>query len=367
MTMTRPLRVAFYWGTLGARPRPLSETNPYGPLLIEAIARQGVDIRFEQRHDQDFLADHAGEIDVLHLHWPHHEYADPDRAIMEARMRAFLARLEWAVAAGYRIVWTAHNLYPHDSPHRDLDHIFRVALCRLASVVIAHCDAAADAVASTFGRTGPVVVIPHGSFIDTHPRELTREQARESLSVPDDVTVLGVFGSIDPYKGIEDLIAAVAALPEDHWLLVSGNCEAGYAATLRARMAERLGARGVLRAFDGFAPGLEVIRVLAASDICPVAFRAATTSGTVILALSWGIPVVVPAIGCLPATVEDGAGVVYDPSEPGALVAALRTAVAMDRAVAGGAALASMRRLGWDTIAAATVQAYRTTRATGWT
>ncbi len=357
MPVPSPLRVAHYYGE--GQPQPLTETNPYGPLLAAALERQGVHVTFEVRHDEAFLREHAGAIDVLHFHWPHYEYADPDREAAERRMRAFVARLTLARGLGYRVVWTAHNVYPHDRSNRDIDHAFRVELCRVASAVIAHCEASAAAVREAFGRADRLFVIPHGHFIGTHPPAVSRTDARTSYGIPADAYVYGFFGNIQPYKGLEALLDAFARLPDDPWLVITGGGWPDHIAAIGAQIADRDLRRVVFRPFEPFAPGIEIIRALAAADSCPVPFRATTTSGSLVLALSWSRPVVAPALGCLPMTVLPGAGVLFDPDDPEALFGALQAVRALDPAASAEAALASVARFDWDDIAAATIEAYR--------
>ena len=354
---SRQLRVAYYYGD--GVPKPLIETNPYGPLLAEALERRGVEVIYEVRHDRAFLDAHAGDLDVLHFHWPHYDYTDPDRATTERRMWDFVDELAHARELGYHVVWTAHNVYPHDRAHRDLDHTFRVELCRLASAVIAHCDLAAETVSRTFGRTDRIFVIPHGNFIGTHPPLIGRSQARASYGVPDDAYVYAFFGNIQPYKGIEELLDAFIELPDEPWLVITGGGWPDHVAAIGARIRAGRPGRVVYRTFEPFAPGIEIVRALAAADSCPVPFRATTTSGSLVLALSWGLPVVAPALGCLPTTVLPGAGVLYDPDDPLGLVHALSAVRELDPGAAAEAALASVRRFEWDDIAARTIEAYR--------
>ncbi|HEX6868745.1 MAG TPA: glycosyltransferase family 4 protein [Candidatus Limnocylindrales bacterium] len=357
MPRPSPLRVAHYYGD--RPPRPLTETNPYGPLLADALERQGIEVTFEVRHDEAFLRENAGAIDVLHFHWPHYEYADPDRDTAERQMRDFVERLTLARELGYRVVWTAHNVYPHDRSNREIDHTFRIELCRIASAVIAHCEASADAVRQAFGRTDRLFVIPHGHFIGTHPPELSRMDARDSYGIPTDAYVYGFFGNIQPYKGVEALLDAFVMLPGDPWLVITGGGWPDHIAAIGELIAARDHHRVVYRPFEPFAPGIEIIRALAAADSCPVPFRATTTSGTVVLALSWARPVVAPALGCLPMTVLPGAGVLYDPDEPDALFRALQAVRTLDPVASAEVALASVARFDWDEIAAATIEAYR--------
>jgi glycosyltransferase involved in cell wall biosynthesis len=350
------MRVAFFYNQERLPPSH-PQTNPYGPLLSAALEQRGVEIEFALNLDDRFLQEHRGKIDILHLNWPHYDYYDDDAAVMERQLAVFVHRLETARDLGYKVVWTAHNLYPHNRRHRALDHEGRLALCRLANAVIAHCAAAAEAVKETFGRTERLFVIPHGHFIDVYPDTISREEARARLGIPPDAFAYGFFGSLQPYKGIEALLEDFARLPEDDaWLVISGGGKEDYLETMRRRAADI--PRVVLRTFPR-APSEEITLIMRAADVVTLPFVATMTSGTLILALSWGRPVIAPALGCLPETVAPDAGILYDPESPDALHQALRAIRDRDLDAAGRAALDCARRFDWDHIADLTLEAYR--------
>jgi glycosyltransferase involved in cell wall biosynthesis len=96
-----------------------------------------------------------------------------------------------------------------------------------------------------------------------------------------------------------------------------------------------------------------------AADVITLPFLAATTSGTLMLALSWGRPVIAPALGCLPSTVAPEAGILYDPTDSEGLPKALKSIRGWQLNGASAAALACARRWDWDEIAAQTEGAYR--------
>src|SRR5439155_3409029 len=198
---------------------------------------------------------------------------------MHARMRQFVARLELARALGYKVVWTAHNIYPHNRRHQAIDHECRLEICRLATAVIAHCEAARDEVERRFGRRCALFVIPHGNFIDVYARSGTRAQARAQLGVPEAAFAYGFFGGLMPYKGFEELIAEFRGLAgDDAWLLGTGGGKPEYLDRLRA-LVEGV-PRIVLRTFAR-APNEEIAAVLDAATVIALPFTATMTYGTV--------------------------------------------------------------------------------------
>jgi beta-1,4-mannosyltransferase len=350
------MRVAYYYHQGRRLPPSDPNNNPYGELLCQALERRGVEVEFTLPFDEDYLRRNQGRIDILHFNWPHHDYYHDDAALMEQRMQAFVGNLELARELGYKVVWTAHNLYPHNRTHQEIDHRCRLALCRLATAVIAHCDASAAAVRQTFGRTGGLFIIPHGNFIDVYPTLYSREAARAELGIPADAFAYGFFGSIQPYKGVEALIDGVARLPgDDVWLAASGSGVEPYLGTVRARAAVH--PRVILRTYRR-APSEDIALIMQAADVVTLPFVATMTSGTLMLALSWGRPVIAPGLGCLPETVSPDAGILYNPDEPDALHRALLAIRERDLRAAGEAALACARRFDWDRIATLTLEAY---------
>ncbi len=350
------MRVAFYYGTLR---EPNDQTNPYGNLLADALARQGVEVEYVLDHSTDWLRANAHRFDAMHWHWPSHEYTDTrSRPETERRMAEFLAELRLARAQGWRVVWTAHNLYPHDRTFHDVNVAFRRAFVEIATAIISHCESAADAVRAEFQPSTPMFVIPHGNFIDVLPPTVTREEERAALGIPDGDFAYGFIGNLLPYKGLEELIDAFRAVDDGRsWLLISGGTrprEYGESIVARASGHPRI----VVRPYD-YAPGEAFVRVLQASEVIVLPFRASTTSGSLVQALSWPRPCIVPAMGCLPTQMDADAGILYAPDSPGALEAALRAARGLDLAAARDAALRSAVRADWDEIARATSQAYR--------
>jgi glycosyltransferase involved in cell wall biosynthesis len=352
----RDVRVAYYYNEVERLPPGDPRTNPYGALLCEGLERQGVAVEFTVDFDEGYLRRNRGRVNVLHFNWPHYDYYHDDAAVMERRVDEFVLRMELARELGYKVVWTAHNLYPHNPTHREIDHRCRLELCRLATAVIAHCDVAADAIRRTFGRARNLFVVPHGHFIGVYPDWVTREAARAMLGVPADAFAYGFFGSIQPYKGIEPLINAFRRLPgEEDWLVVSGSGQADYLAAIARRVAGH--PRIVLRTYPR-APSEDVGLIMRAADVVVLPFVATLTSGTLMLALSWARPVVAPALGCLPATVDPAAGLLYDPNLDDALHRSMVAIRGYDLAASASAALACARRFDWDAIAARTLEAY---------
>lgn len=340
--------------------------NPYQRLLADALARHGVTAiggRPGRRRPLPILAAwrRAGRPPVIHLHWTH-EYlkgrgTGPSRL---SRLRLAL-QLDWLRRRGVRVVWTIHNIAGHDRPRDPAEMSAQRDTLRRVDAAIAHCAAARAAAIGAWGLTPAeaerIAVVPHGSYAGVHPPGPGRAAARARLGLPAAGPVLLFLGVVRPYKGIEALVGALAALPDPDLRLVIAGEQKDAALGTALAAAAAADPRIVLR--PGYVPDGDVGLLMDAADVVALPFRDILTSGSAILALTFGRPVVAPARGCLPETIPPAAGVLYDPDAPGALAAAIAEALAGDRAAQEAAARAAADGLAWDPIAARTAALYR--------
>ena len=98
-------------------------------------------------------------------------------------------------------------------------------LCRRADCVIVHSRQNEQQIIEAYGLSPERVVrIPMGANTEDIPR-ISRDEARAALGLPRDAAVVLSFGTIRPYKGIEDLIEAFADVARDRphaRLLIAG-------------------------------------------------------------------------------------------------------------------------------------------------
>jgi len=265
--------------------------------------------------------------DVIHVHWPSFLYYDPSsllRSLLNAaRMRVIFAL---ARAKGARIVWTAHNLYPHEGgrdfwPHR----VMRRYIARIASRIFVHGTTAQRILQSEFGIPDErLTQIPHGHWIDRYPRVMSRVAAREALKLSSTAYVFGFIGICRPYKHLEVLLHAFGRLPDgDHTLLVAGMFESDeYLATIRSAIAEH--GRGRVHFEPRFIADSEMSLYMSAIDALVVPYADALTSGSALLAMSFGRAFVSPNVGGLRDIIDRDCGELYATNEEDALVRALR-------------------------------------------
>ena len=350
-------RAVFFWEERGL---VLDEpaANPYGGLLARALAPHGVALESGWAIDPDWVRAQHGRVQILHFNWIHRFYTDPDPAVRRARFRKLVASLVLARRLGMRLVWTMHNLYPHEVHDALLDRRGRQLICLLAHSVIAHCHRAADLLAQHFRRRHGVHVIPHGHFMDVYPNTITRAAAREALGLPQDALVYTFLGHIRAYKGVERLLNVFETLPNERLrLVVAGRVHPSYRGALPDAAGNMSDRRILFR--PGQVPVDELQLYFNAADAAVLPFLDALTSGSAITALGFGCPIVVPGVGCLTELVGDGrCGVLYDTERTSGLREAMEEMAARSGPAAREGARSRAMELGWEGIAERTLEAY---------
>jgi glycosyltransferase involved in cell wall biosynthesis len=297
----------------------------YNECLYRELAGLGIEA---QRGEWSvrWLHRHLRRGDMLHLHWPSFYYYDPRSLYRTLKgITRFCAVLLLAWLKGVRIFWTAHNLYPHDGGRSLLVHrLARRLVIAVSERIFVHGPSAAATLEHEFpGSRRKHVLIEHGHWIDYYPPHQGRAQARASLGLRPETFVYGFVGSCKPYKGLEELISAFARLSGDFTLLIAGHFQSEtYASEIRQRVATLPANRVVL--VPRFLADDEIQRHVVAIDALILPFREVLTSGSLILGLSFGIPVVAPRIGAVVDVMNPHTGVLYDPQQPQALVRAMQ-------------------------------------------
>jgi glycosyltransferase involved in cell wall biosynthesis len=342
--------------------------NPYQRLLAAGLREQGIEAsavsEWPERSPIVGAWRAQGRPDVVHIHWIHDFLGGSKGRPSRRNVLGFDLQLRLLKARGVRIVWTVHNLKGHEAggaggDPRDAD-AHRIIIER-ADATILHCAYARDALIELYRPSAAAQarlhVLPHGNYVRQYEVDADATAARAALGLASAGTVFAFVGSIRGYKGVAELLDAFGdGLGPDARLLVCGK---PLPAKLGRELEERAAAdaRIVLRLER--IPEEDLSRVLRAADVVVLPFRDILTSGSAILALSHGRPVVAPAMGCLPETLPQDAAILYDPGAPDALGAALRRAAQSDLVAMGARARAYADGLDWGPIAAQTAWLYR--------
>jgi hypothetical protein len=151
------------------------DANPYQSLLYGEMRRLGVQVSYlgELTPIQtlnrlllplEIVARRLAGARVLHLHWvftfafPGARGFPPMRGVAQAW---FLVVLRVSRMVGMHLVWTAHNVLPHEPVFAD-DVAARRALVEASDLVLVHSRSTLDELAALGAVPRRYAVIPHG-------------------------------------------------------------------------------------------------------------------------------------------------------------------------------------------------------------
>ena len=297
--------------------------NPYQDLLYADLDR--IDVEPVPVRE---LMSHLGSADggVLHLHWTTPILA---KAETEGEARAVVAALATALdgfaSRGGRLMWSVHNVLPHESRFHEEEVALAQLVADRADVVHVLSPVTAAAVAPYY-RLDPakVAVVAHSSYRGCYPDRVNRERARDKLGIPRGDTVLLAFGQIRPYKGLDRLLDAFDAMvlddPSLRLLVVGRPGRDSRVPTLVERL------RNTPRVECRFhrIPDHRVQVWHRAADLAVTSYAGILNSGSFLLAESFDLPVVAPRAGALVERDGEAHVRLYD---PGDLEPVLRRAV----------------------------------------
>ena len=230
---------------------------------------------------------------------------------------------------GIRVVYTAHNLLPHDDPSRK-SRLGAAAWYHSADRVIVHSRANAEEMRKLFGaQADKLSVIPHGNYGFFEPFTGGRGEARRILGIPAGKKVVLFFGLIRRYKGLENLLAALRrarAVDRELYLVIAGKLIPYGERTpdsFRALFGEMGIGESVLFRPD-YVPMDAVGAYFAAADVIALPYLKTYQSGIVHLAYSFERPVIATRTGGLPEVVRDGkSGILVPVGDVGGFAEAL--------------------------------------------
>ncbi len=361
------------------------DTSPSGGMahytynLCQALCESGIDVRLLTHRDYE-LASFSRAFSLVRTFDREVPYLRSVKTILSEYRRfrpeivhfqtLVSTRKDWLLfallrAMGARIVFTAHNVLPHET--RLFERLTYAWMYRLSSMVILHSKENQKEFRRLFRTdTARTVVIPHGSYGFFRGRQVPdRGPARRKIGVPDRGGVILFFGAIRPYKGLHTLIEAFGELVtqgREIYLVIAGQVLVGT----EAEYHDAIGRAGVTDRVlfrHEYVPFEEVSDYFAAADVVALPYTHIYDSGVLHIAYALGVPVVATPVGSFLDHVQDGeTGLVVRTGDARGLAEALARVLddeGLRRRLGRNAQHYDALHFGWDGIASRTDELYR--------
>ncbi|MEP1930272.1 MAG: glycosyltransferase, partial [Roseibium sp.] len=294
---------------------------------------------FVRGDDFQFDAD-----DIYWIHWEDRQFGQPQE---NQELADELKLVEQGLLAlkrkGVRLVWTVHNFLPHNSA-RDMAAIDagRKMLVPMMDVVHVHTPHAKQVMSEAYKISeDQLCVVSHPSYLgQLEAQDITL--ARRDVLPKQDRRAFIHIGKVQENRGGQFLWAGLKTLAKhtDAWKIdIAG----------KVSRSERRGLRwirkmGNVNMPDRFLPDDEFRDMVAAAHVCVAPFERVFSSGSIMMALTFGLPVVAPDLPAirdhLPKPLHR---FLYSPGNKRAFMLAMRGFVLME-----DAELLELRRIAMD-------------------
>ena len=239
-----------------------------------------------------------------------------------------------------------------------------------ADALIANTDAEAASLVSLYEACPDnVSVVSPGVDLYTFTAGSGRKAAREAVGLPQDAHILAFVGRIQPHKGPEVLIRAVAEMlnhsphlrPKLITVIMGGASGSGVGEVERLKdLVSWLNISDVVR-FENPVPRAQIPQWYRAADLVCVPSYSESFGLVALEAQACGTPVVATAVGGLRTAVADGiSGVLVDGHDPRAWSSVLARLLQepQRRVLLSMGAIEHASHFGWDATARGTLDIY---------
>jgi beta-1,4-mannosyltransferase len=350
------------------------DSNPYQELLYSPMIKGDMQISYLEAPFRSqtilmllfiplILYKRLSGYNIFHLHWMYGFSFPWGNNFWRSNIGRFVMGVYIAICVlfirlcGMKLVWTVHNITPHEKQTSN-DAFLARFIGKLSNAIIVHSRQTKNKLQEIKINTINAHVIPHGNYDNVYPNKLSRIKARNILGIKPDEKVVLFFGLIRYYKGVDNLLDAFLKLKQSNIkLVVVGKCDQRL---LCEEINQKIKINKNLIFINSFIPKGDVQIYFKAADIACFPFRSITTSGSVMLALTFGKPIIAPNIGAI-QELPKNIGMIYMPDTPNILEKTLR-----DFAVLPSEKISEMSKAArlcaemynWDYIAERTMEIY---------
>lgn len=285
--MQAKIKVAFF-------PYGLTQANPYQNLIIQGLENNGVEvIKVPGIKFFPLLTLKPAQPDIIHVFWPHDLYMGKNIFTRVVKQISLLLTLN--ILKKYPTVYSAENISAHNpigmSQATELKWIGKI-LKRCRGIVFMS-DAAKEIFESYYQiQNKKTVIIPHISYKSIYPNQITKVEAKEKMGVSGSFVFL-VLGRLQPYKGIEQAIAAFKLLQNQNCkLIIAGkSISSDYFNKLQLEAGELLDGSIILN--NSFIPNNEIQQFMNAADCLILNYLDVPLNpGSLVMAKDFNIPVI---------------------------------------------------------------------------
>jgi len=271
------------------------------------------------------------------------------------------------------IIYTMHNLLPHDIGEKDavgIKFAFKL-IYKSVNHLIVHSEANKKELMKAFNiNYGKISIIPHGDYTFILPKSpCSQKDLRKELDLEQSGKVILCFGAIRRYKGIDFLIQAfsevVKEIPHSRLLIVGKSASVREESPINEykKMVKEYKLESKVQFRTEYIPLFDIYKYFIAADVAVYPYTDTTESGALQLALACSRPIIATDVGSFKQAIESGKnGYLVPPGDVRALVNKIITILNLDarqlQKLGNHAREIAHRKYNWERIADKTIKLY---------
>lgn len=310
---------------------PYSPANPYQKELIKNLSKFGVNIRIlPETKKISFIRNYKiySRVQFIHLHWTHSFMVHKDFFITVFNSTRFLLELLFIKIFNIKICWTVHNIHNHDKINVVSERFFLKIIAKfIADKIIVHSESNYNDVILHYKLNkksiSKISIIPHVSYIGAYSNTIDRENARNAINLDQSPFVYLFIGLIRDYKGIKKLITEFNNQEFKNSRLIIAGMIHPKSDELQQFIQTQARSNKNIITYLQYIPDEYLQILLNAADVVVLPYENVTTSGSLILAMSFGKAVIIPDFQFASEFVDSNGAIFYDATDVNGLKRAM--------------------------------------------
>jgi len=331
-------------------PHAVAMGNPYLKLFTHALQERGISCSDQFHLSPQAIWRNRDKIHAVHLHWPE---------FLARRWRSLarvLLSLGLIKALGIRLIWTVHNLVPHETNwHGQTAQLF---LGKFADLLICHTKGVADESKLRFAPRGTAVVMPLGNYSGAFPTPRPRNVVAKELGLNLRVPTLLCAGYLRDYKNIELIVEAVRGYKKPIQLIIAGKPHQRFEIGPLERTVDGMGNVVLI---PNHLSDQRLADLHGLSDAVLLAYSRITGSAALLTAWTFGVGVIASDLGYFREMIpeESNAGTLFANGDVISLREAIERYLAITNDERRGSASRMAAKYDWDRCVQPVVSIFR--------
>jgi len=288
-----------------------NHADAYLELFYNELSKNGFDYLGEIQFSVKWFLTTGSKIDIYHIHWPEsmwRQYIPRFQSLLlkknifgsyfaYRKLRKiyellgvvnFFFLLTIAKLKNKLILWTCHNIEPHEKPSL-LDRYAYHLLAKVSDKIIVHGNSAFDGINKIYSPRCEVINMNMGNFKDYYPVPGLRQHIFKKYDLKHDLPVVSCIGNIREYKGIDLACKAVLPINKKINFIIAGRPSSDFNMEPLIKLVSKMENATII---NHFLNDQEISDLFSITDIVMMPYKKITGSAIILNALTFGASVV---------------------------------------------------------------------------